>query len=202
MSSENDYNIFTAEIDNFADPMHTDLFSVYFYNTLGYSYRYPEQDANQFYPAKCDLPKQTNTLVKRWYFGTYRRDVINSDRGGETTMDFYMRCDQSHNLKLLQFLGVPIGNEFLDEEQRYKHVEFNKRFDKIEIVTRDNKFEDGMIYTLYNCNVQDVGFTSLDAESSTILKLTATITYDTFDAHRSRASEWRDDIGKITRAIS
>lgn len=201
MSSQNDYNIFTSDLENYADPMRTDLFSVYFYNTMGFAYRYPDPEANQFYPFRTDLPKQSNVLCKRWYFGTYRQDVINSDRGGEITMEFYMRCQQKRNLKLLQFLGVPIENEFLDNEQRYKHVEFNKQFDKIEIVTRDNTFEDGMIYTLYNCNVKEVSLTSLDASSTEILRLTATVTYDTFDAHESKESRYRDDIGRITREI-
>ena len=197
----NEYNIFTSEIDNFADPMRTDLFSVTFYDTRGYSYRYAVLDSSQFYPVRATLPKQSNILAKRWYFGSYRQDVINSDRGGETTLEFYMRCDQPYNMKMLQFLGMAIGDEFLDEELRYKHIEFDKNFDRIEIVTRDNEFKDGLIYTLYNCNVHEISFGDLDASNSEILKLTANISYDTHDIRASKEWKYRDDIGKITKAI-
>ena len=98
------------------------------------------------------------------------------------------------NIKLLQFLGVPIGEEFLDEEQRFKHVEFNKRFDKIEMIVRDNKFEDGNTYTLYNCNVEKVILNSLDASANDVLRLTATIAYDTFDVRPSKEGRFRDDM--------
>jgi hypothetical protein len=190
----NNYSIFTSELDEFANPQKDFLFSVLFYDSTGYNYRYSTPEENQFYPYKVDLPQQQNTLAKRWYFGTYRRDVINSDRGGSTAIEFYMRCSSSMNLKLLQFLGVPIGHEFLDEEQRYKHVEFNKRFDKIEIIARDDTFEDGNTYTLYNCNVEKITLSTLDASSQGILKLTATIAYDTFDVHPSRESKFRSDL--------
>ena len=88
---------------------------------------------------------------------------------------------------------MPIGGEFLDEEQRLKHVEFNKRFDKIEIISRDNTFEGGNIYTLYNCNVEKVSMNPMDASSDEILKLTASITYDTFDVYPSEEGKYRDD---------
>lgn len=178
---ENDYNIFTSEMDILADPARSDLFSVRFYDSAGFNYRYSTEETNKFFPSKATLPKQENVLAKRWYFGTYRQDVINSDRGGETNIEFYMRCDSSYNMKMVQFLGVPIGNQFLDEEQRYKHVEFNKRFDKIEIVTRYNTLADGEVYTLYNCNVKSVQFGELDASNNELRRLTATVTYDTFD---------------------
>ena len=188
----NNYSIFTSDLDNWADPQKACLFSVNFYDSTGYNYRYTGED-NQFYPFKVDLPQQQNTLAKRWYFGTYRRDVINSDRGGSTSIEFYLRCKGKLNLKLFQFLGVPIGGEFLDEEQRLKHVEFNKRFDKIEIISRDNTFEGGNIYTLYNCNVEKVSMNPMDASSDDILKLTASITYDTFDVYPSEEGKYRDD---------
>ena len=197
----NEYNIFTSEMDNLADPMRTDLFSVNFYDSEGYSFKYAVADTSQFFPARATLPKVSNVLAKRWYFGTYRQDIINSDRGGETSIEFLMRCDQSYNIRMLQFLGMAIGEEFLDSEQRYKHVEYDKKFDKIEIVTRDNEFKDGMIYTLYNCNVHELSFNELDGGSSDILKLTATITYDTHDVHTSKEWKYRDDISKISRSI-
>ena len=189
----NNYSIFTSDLDNYTDPQKACIFSVNFYDSTGYNYRYNSQDENQFYPYKVDLPQQQNVLVKRWYFGTYRRDVINSDRGGSTTIEFYMRCNGSRNIKLFQFLGVPIGGEFLDEEQRLKHVEFNRRFDKIEIISRDNTFEGGNIYTLYNCNVEKVTLTSLDSSSEDMVKLTASIAYDTFDVMESEEGKYRDD---------
>ena len=189
----NNYSIFTSDLDNWADPLRNNLFSVEFYDSTGYNYRYTAED-RQFYPYKADLPQQQNVLVKRWYFGTYRRDVINSDRGGSTTIEFYLRCDAKKNLKLFQFLGMPIGGEFLDEEQRYKHVEFNRRFDKIEIISRDNSFDNGNIYTLYNCNVEKVSLTSMDASSNEIVRLTASIAYDTFDVHESKEGRFRDDV--------
>jgi len=105
----NEYNIFTSEMDNLADPMRTDLFSVNFYDSEGYSFKYAVADTSQFFPARATLPKVSNVLAKRWYFGTYRQDVINSDRGGETSIEFLMRCDQSYNLRMLQFLGMTIG---------------------------------------------------------------------------------------------
>lgn len=188
----NNYSIFTSELNDWSDPQRNNLFSVNFYDSSGYNYRYRSDD-NQFYPFKADLPQQENKLVKRWYFGTYRRDVINSDRGGSTTISFYLRTNGRHNLKLFQFLGMPIGDEFLDEEQRYKHVEFNRRFDKIELVVRDNTFDGGNIYTLYNCNVEKVTLDSLDASSSEILKLSASITYDTFDVIESEEGKYRMD---------
>ena len=190
----NNYSIFTSDLDNFADPQKNNLFSVIFYDSTGFNHRYSSPEENQFYPIKADLPQQQNVLVKRWYFGTYRRDVINSDRGGSTSIDFQMRCSSSMNIKLLQFLGVPIGEEFLDEEQRFKHVEFNKRFDKIEMIVRDNKFEDGNTYTLYNCNVEKVILNSLDASANDVLRLTATIAYDTFDVRPSKEGRFRDDM--------
>lgn len=192
----NDYNIFTSELNNLADPRRTDLFSVIFYDSSGSPYRYSAGDANTV-SVKANLPKQHNIMAKRWYFGTYRRDVINSDRGGETNLEFYLRCDPSKNIRLMTFLGVPIGEEFLDEEQRYKHVELNKQFDRIEIISRTNTFNDGEIYTLYNTNVQDISFTDLDAESTNQLKLMATVTYDTFDVKRSNESDYRSDVGGI-----
>lgn len=189
----NNYSIFTSDMDNFSNPQKSFLFSVLFFDSTGYNYRYASSDENQFYPYKADLPQQQNTLVKRWYFGTYRRDVINADRGGSTAIEFYLRCSANQNLKLLQFLGIPIGGEFLDEEQRLKHVEFNRRFDRIEIVTRDDTFEDGNIYTLYNCNVEKVSIGTLDSSSNDMLRLTASITYDTFDVRKSDEGRFRDD---------
>ena len=180
---EEQYNIFTSELDTFADPMRTDLFSVVFYDSTGFTFRYAASESNQFYPFRAGTPKQSNVLAKRWYFGTYRQDVINSDRGGEIPVEFYMRCNAKQNMQLIQFLGVPIGNAFMDEEQRYKHVEFNKKFDKIELIVRDQKFESGLVYTLYNCNVKEVGWTELDASSSEIYRLTASVAFDTFDVH-------------------
>lgn len=182
--SENNYNIFTSELDLLADPARTDLFSVAFYDSFGFNYRYAADESSKFFPTKATLPKQDNVIVKRWYFGTYRQDVINSDRGGETNLEFNIRCDASYNMKMIQFLGVPIGDKFLDEEQRYKHVEFNERFDKIEIITRYNTLDDGEVYTLYNCNVKSVNFGDLDAASSDMRKLTALVTYDTFDVRK------------------
>lgn len=189
----NEYSIFTSELDNFADPMRSDLFSVIFYDTTGYTYRYSSGDSGQFYPVRAGLPKQTNVLVKRWYFGSYRQDVINSDRGGETALEFQMRCDQSLNMRLVQFLGIPVGSEFLDEEQRLKRTELNRRFDKIEIFARDKTFDDGLVYTLYNCNVKEISFTDLDASSSEILRLTANVSYDSFDVRASKEGRYRDD---------
>lgn len=197
----NEYNIFTSELDNLADPMRTDLFSVIFYDSSGYTYKYAVLDSSQFYPHHATLPKQSNVIAKRWFFGSYRQDVINSDRGGETTLEFYMRCDQNYNMKLLQFLGEAISDEFLDEEIRYKHIEFDKKFDKIEIITRDNQFKDGLIYTLYNCNVHELTLSDLDAGSADILKLTATVTFDTHDVRSSKEWKYRDDIGKISKTI-
>ena len=112
-----------------------------------------------------------------------------------------MRCDQTYNMKLLQFLGEAISDEFLDEEIRYKHIEFDKKFDKIEIITRDNQFKDGLIYTLYNCNVHELTLSDLDAGSADILKLTATVTFDTHDVRSSKEWKYRDDIGKISKTI-
>lgn len=182
--TENNYSIFTSELDVLADPARTDLFSVAFYDSLGFNYRYTAEESSKFFPTKATLPKQDNVIVKRWYFGTYRQDVINSDRGGETNLEFNLRCDASYNMKIIQFLGVPIGNQFLDEEQRYKHIEFNKRFDKIEIIPRYNTLEDGEVYTLYNCNVKGVSFGELDSSSSDMRKLSAVVTYDTFDVRQ------------------
>ena len=185
----NDYSVFTSELENFADPKRSDLFSVTFYDTAGYTYRYAELDSKNFYPVKCGLPKQTNVLAKRWYFGTYRRDVINSDRGGEINMDFALRCDSARNLKLFQFLGVPVGDRFLDDRRRYKHPEFNRRFDKIEIVTRNSAFNGGDVYTLYNCNVSDLSSSDLDARTSDQVYLSVTIAYDTFDVREAASDE-------------
>ena len=177
----NNYSVFTTEIDNFSDPQRTDLFSVLFYDSSGYTYRYAATDSHQFYPLKTSLPKQSNVIAKRWYFGTYRQYVMNSDRGGEISIDFYLRSDSSKNIKLFKFLGVPIGGEFLDEEQRYKHVEFNRRFDKVEIITRSQNFDKGTIYTLYDCNVKDLSLPDLDARSSDALILSLQVAYSTFD---------------------
>jgi hypothetical protein len=177
----NNYSIFTTELNNFSDPQRTDLFEVLFYDSTGYTYRYAATESHQFYPVKASLPRQANVIAKRWYFGTYRQYVINSDRGGETNIEFYLRSEPGKNIRLFRFLGVPIGGEFLDEEQRYKHVEFNRRFDKVEIITRSQNFKRGTVYTLYNCNVKDINFPELDARSSEALTLNVPITYDTFD---------------------
>ena len=177
----NNYSIFTTDIDNFADPMVNNLFSVVFYDGMGYNYRYSMEENKEFYPIRVQLPKQTNILAKRWYFGTQRQDVINSDRSGETSLEFILHCEPGKNLRLFQFLGLPLGDQFLDEEQRYKHPEFNRRFDRIEIIVHNREYDGGILYTLYNCNVHEVQPKDLDYSGNEILTITVSITYDSFD---------------------
>lgn len=189
-----EYNIFTSDMNNLSDPQRTDLFSVVFYDSTGFSYRYSTPESSEFFAFRSGLPKQSNVLAKRWYFGTYRRDVINSDRGGEIPIEFYLRSARGYNLKLFQFMGMPIGEEFLDEEQRYKHVEFNKRFDRIELTLRSSSFKNGTVFTLYNCNVKDLDLNEVDAQDSNVLRLTATVSYDTFDVRNANESKYRPDL--------
>ena len=179
-----DYSIFTTELDNFADPMMSNLFSVNFYDSTGYNYRFEMDESREFYPIRAQAPKQTNTLAKRWYFGTQRQDVINSDRSGETTLEFILHCDSGKNLRLFKFLGMPLGNLFLDEEQRYKHPEFNRRFDRIELVLHDKDYESGILYTLYNCNVHEIQPKDLDYSNSEMMTITVNVAYDTFDVQQ------------------
>lgn len=182
------YSIFTSELDNFADPMSNNMFTVVFYDDTGYSYRYSMDESKEFYPIRAQLPKQTNTIAKRWYFGTAKQDVINSDRTGDTSLEFILYCDSGKNLRLFKFLGMPIGDQFLDEEQRYKHPEFNRRFNRIEIVLHNKNYDSGVVYTLYNCNIREIQPKELDYSSADILTVTVTVSYDTFDV-----KEWEEE---------
>ena len=182
------YSIFTTGINDFPDPMSNNLFSVVFYDATGYNYKYSMEESKLFYPIRAQIPKQTNTLAKRWYFGTQRQDVINSDRSGETTLEFILHSSSNMNLNLFQFLGIPLGDQFLDEERRYKHPEFNRRFDRIEIILHNRNFEGGIVYTLYNCNIHEIQPKDLDYSGNETMTITVNVAYDTFDV-----KEWKEE---------
>lgn len=172
-----------------ASPIPNWLFEVRFYWTQWAKDEFDIDDVSNNDTFKCikaDLPGYEQTTKEVWFLGTKKTFVIGRDMSGETVLDFWLRKpsqikDDSDGDKL-ELLDVLVPDRSMNRQDKYKHYEWVRLFDAIDIRILNIDTDEYRTYKLINPIVTNFSHSGeLNYEGEEGLKISITVHYDMWE---------------------